>query len=265
MLSRMVGYAPLRGGLAAGCAWAAVHLLAAAALAANPITGVVETGGDNEPTDTVTAKWTGVTYVGGVANEPVPGLLAGDSYTVGTFGNLAPAMVDRNHRYINASDTVPIPSYLIGGGYIMSGNDNRDNASYKLDVTINSPSFVYMLIDNRLSDGDGNTPPTFGAANMQWIVDQGWAGVMTGANRNGDVNLPDEVGLDEGADGTINNWYSVYTKTYPAGTFSLLQADNAGRNMYGVVVQQVPEPSTLVLLGVAGLGWAGRMVRRRAR
>jgi hypothetical protein len=80
-------------------------------LATPLITSVVETGGDNEGTDTVPAKWTGVTYVGGIADEPVIGLPAGSSYTVGLFGNHAPTFVDRNHRYTNASATVLIPSY----------------------------------------------------------------------------------------------------------------------------------------------------------
>src|SRR5262245_2394302 len=78
-----------------------ILLLAPTAGAFPIITNVVETGGDNEATDTVPAKWTGVTWVGGIANEPVPGLAAGASYTAGLFGNHAPAMVDRNHRYTN--------------------------------------------------------------------------------------------------------------------------------------------------------------------
>ena len=37
----------------------------------------------------------------------------------------------------------------------MSGNDNRDNASYRLDVTVDTPSTAYMLIDNRLGGEHG--------------------------------------------------------------------------------------------------------------
>jgi hypothetical protein len=118
------------------------------------VVNVVETGGDNEATDTITAKWTGQTWPVSVANEPVPGATVGSMYTTGVFGHHAPSMVDRNHRY---SDDItlgtPIPAYLMGAEYIMSGNDNRDNANYRLDVTIAAPSTVYMLIDNRLSDG----------------------------------------------------------------------------------------------------------------
>ena len=72
--------------------------------------------------------------------------MIGNNYTVGLFGNSAPAFVDRNHRYSNhsvdpAADPpgYTVPAYLIGGEYIMSGNDNRDNATYRLDVTITRP------------------------------------------------------------------------------------------------------------------------------
>ncbi|MCI0746500.1 MAG: Ig-like domain-containing protein [Verrucomicrobia subdivision 3 bacterium] len=212
------------------------------------ITTVVETGGDNEtnamgiPTDTVTAKWTGITFVNNVANEPIPGTAATAPFTVGVFGNGAPSYVDRNHRYTNA---VPagLPAYLIGQDYIMSGNDNRDNTNYVLDVTVRVPVNAYLLVDNRLGDPNSSNadPPSFGPTKMQWVLDQGWAAVMTGANRSNNVSVPDEVGIDEGADGTINQWFSVYTKSFPAGTFQLRQADNAGQNMYGVVIAAVPD------------------------
>lgn len=229
---------------------------------AGVIGNVVETGGDNEATDTVTAKWTGQTWNVTVANEPLPGLTVGQPYTAGFFYSGAPAFVDRSHVYVD--DTVnglAIPGYLLGGEYILSGNDNRDNASYRLDLTLNSPATVYMLIDNRLSDANNANPPTFDATHMQWIIDQGWTATANGLNRFTDPAVPDEVGFDEGSDGTVNQWYSVYQKSFDAGTASLLQADNAGQNMYGVVV--VPEPTTLVLLGLGGFGLFA--ARRRAK
>ncbi len=119
-----------------------------------------------------------------------------------------------------------------------------------------------MLIDNRLPDGDNTTPPGLGPTSMQWIIDDGWAAVTTGTNRAGDMALPDEVGIDEGADGSINQWYSIYAKDFSAGTFSLFQADNAGRNMYGVVV--VPEPTSATILASAALLMIGQFRRRRA-
>ena len=218
---------------------------------ADVIVNVVETGGDNEATDTITAKWTGQTFPISVANEPVPGAVVGQSYTVGYFGSHSPSFVDRNHRYTNA---VPasIPSYLAGGQYIMSGNDNRDNGGYLLDVTISQNADVYLLIDNRLGDTNTANPPTFDATHMQWVVNEGWAPVGTGANRAGNPGLPDEVGIDEGADGTINQYYSIYTKRFPAGTFQLKQADNGGQNMYGAVV--VPSGLTTAHVGRNRIG-----------
>ncbi len=246
-----------------GLAVVAVLVLCMGPAWAQNITNVVETGGDGEETDTIVAQWTGQTFTNGVADEPISGTGADEPYTVGLFVDLAPAFVDRNHAYTNASDTVSIPSYLLDGEYIMSGNDNRDNADYKLDVTVANPSRAYMLIDNRLPDGENSTPPQLGENAMQWILDDGWTAVMTGTNRNSDMMLPDEVGIDEGADGSINQWYSIYSKDVPAGTFSLFQADNAGRNMYGAVVQVVPEPSSILLLGSAGLVLLSARRRRR--
>ncbi len=230
----------------------ALWALCPALLSAAVVSNVVETGGDNEPTDTIVAKWTGQTWNVTVANEPVPGAVVGNPYTAGPFGHAAPTFVDRNHRYYDdVPNNLPIPAYLVGAEYIMSGNDNRDNAGYMLDVTVTAPVRTYMLIDNRLSDGNNANPPTFDATHMQWIVDQQWAPSLNGLNRLQDPLRPDEVAIDEGADGSINQWYSVYYKDFGAGTFRLLQADNAGRNMYGAVI--VPEPSTLVMLGSVAL------------
>ena len=226
------------------------------------IGNVVETGGDNEATDTIVAKWTGQTWPVTVAGEPVLGLVVGDLYTAGTFGSTAPTFVDRAHRYLDdPANSLPVPAYLVGAEYIMSGNDNRDNASYRLDVTLTSPATVFMLIDNRLSDGNNATPPTFDATHMQWILDQGWTATANGLNRFANPAVPDEVALDEGGDGTINQWYSVYAKSFPAGTCSLYQADNAGQNMYGGVV--VPEPSAVALLAMGGFGLAVALRRRQ--
>ncbi len=223
---------------------AVASLLAQGAGAAPIVTSVVETGGDNEATDTIVAKWTGVTFPVSIVNEPFPGAVVGGSYVVGTFGNHAPCFVDRNHRFTNASDTVVIPNYLVGHEYIMSGNDSRDNNGqfvtnlYLLNITVDRAVDAYMLIDNRLGDPNSPNidPPSFGPTKMQWILDDGWLPSRTGANRTRDISLPDEIAIDEGADGTLNQWYSIYTKSFPAGTFQVKQADNAGQNMYGLVI-----------------------------
>ena len=228
-----------------------VCLCAVSSLTAAPlILEVVETGGDNEATDTIVAQWTGQTFVNGIANEPLPNTAADAPFTVGLFQEAAPTFVDRNHRYTHATETVLIPSYLLGAEYIMSGNDNRDNNTYQLDITVSKACVVYMLVDNRMPDDKANTSaPVFGTtrdSNMGWLPLDGFTGVYSGINRDGSLDRPDEIGIDEGADGAgpglgVNQWYSIYAKQFPAGTLSIYQANNPGRNMYGVVVAPVPD------------------------
>lgn len=239
--------------------------MAPAAWALPIITNVAESGGDNEATDTIPAKWTGVTFPVSVNNEPRPGLTIGQTYAVGLFGDEVPAFVDRNHEWTAATPTIPIPKYLVGGEYIMSGNDNRDNAEYLLDVTISKKAFVYMLIDDRLGDASNANPPNFpdwtatrtGApgADMAWIIEDGWQPMKTGANRHGNPDWPDHIGMDEGADGAgsgqgVNQWSSIYMKVFEAGTFQIKAPNNNGQNMYGAVV--VPYPEKPIVTGSRG-------------
>lgn len=239
---------PLTAALALTC-------LCATTLGLPLITSVVETGGDNEATDTITARMTGETWTVSVANEPVTGKVIGDPYLVPLFGEDVPCYVDRNHQWNGATLDQPIPDYLVGGEYIMSGNDNRDNAGYRLDVTVSDAAIVYVLIDNRYPGGKDNaTPPNYDegvdpagwTTSLAWLGTEGFQPVLNGLNRALDPSFPDEIGVDEGGNGTgpggdIQQWSSVYSKILSGpGTFSVFQADNAGNNMYGVVVKRLP-------------------------
>jgi hypothetical protein len=206
------------------------------------IVSVVETSGDDSVN--APAQFSGQTFT-----HPNLGPL-----TLGTFQEDAPAYRDRFHQWNGASATLPLPSYLLGGEYIMSLQENRDNNPFQLDVTLSEPGLVYLLVDNRLFDANNANPPDFSAGNMSWLLANGWAPVQSGLNRTGDPNLPDEVGVDEAGDGVgpgaaLNQWSSVYLKRVDESTFTLFQADNAGQNMYGVVVRPVtsggPRPRLL--------------------
>jgi hypothetical protein len=168
--------------------------------------------------------------------------------------------VDRNHQWNGATTSIPIPPYLLGGEYIMSGNDNRDNGEYRLEITISEESFVYMLVDDRLGETQNGNPPNYpdwmgdrsgdGLPDMAWLAEQGWEPVKSGLNRHANPDWPDHVGADEGGDGVgpgagINQWSSIYVKRIPAGTFSIFAPDNTGQNMYGVVVKAVPRNPTV--------------------
>jgi hypothetical protein len=204
------------------------------------------------------------------------------------FGEDAFSFRDRTHQYNGArftsagvltntnppvagDVTIGLPSYLIGGEYISTLNGNRDNAAYKMHVTVNQPARVYLLLDNRIGEnptraGDG---PTLGNGIMDWVLADGFSIVNTGISPNGqpDFGAIDEGGtitdfsvrsttpanLGTGPGNLINNYWAVYTRDVPAGTFTLQQQNSGGINMYGVVVTAVPEPGVFGLLAGAGL------------
>jgi hypothetical protein len=194
------------------------------------IVSVVETGGDDSVN--APAQFTGQTF-----DHPNLGVIR-----LGTFQEDAPSYRNRLHQWNGASATLPLPDYLVGGEYIMILQENRDNNPYQLDVEISEPAFVYLLVDNRLSDANNANPPDFSAGSMAWLLADGWTPVLNRLNRGNDPAVPDEVGVDEGGDGVgpgvaLNQWSSVYVKKVEENTFSLLQPDNGGQNMYGVVIR----------------------------
>lgn len=230
---------------------------------AQQISNVTDANGDaGKP-----IEWTGQTF--SVAGSWT-------NYTVGTFTDHAPAYVDRAHVWrttpMLGSGSWSIPSYLQGVSYIMTANDNRDNTNYSVSLTLSQPAYVYLLIDNRGGGNDNNSanPPSLdsstnsmGLGFMTWVLDAGFQPRISGVNRYGtaqspNFTVPDEIGIDEGNNGTIDNYNSVYFRRFGAGTLTLGEMSMAGRNMYGIAVTAVPEPSTLALVSGALALWAFR-------
>lgn len=206
--------------------------------------------------------------------------------------------VDRTHRYApvwfdangtlttntNASVSVNrkgLPPYLLGGEYVSTLNSNRDNGSFQLNATLAVDVSAYLLIDNRVGDNVNTDPPllgTGGNTNMGWVAANGWQQYDSGysPNKPDGTRQPDYVGIDEGAtitdfnaratnttnlDGNPQNYYTVYTKNFTAGSTITLGAQNdstgaTSRNMYSlVVVPYVPcrltvSPAATVVTGV---------------
>ncbi|NIP51752.1 MAG: hypothetical protein GWN61_21340, partial [candidate division Zixibacteria bacterium] len=133
--------------------------------------------------------------------------------------------VDRTHQY-NA-----VPTTLLGAEYVMVSNSDKTQADYSLDVTLSQDARLLLFLDNRLGygsipGGDPNLNPDLWAAGMGWVYDMGF--MDTGMN----------IGIDEGGDGEIDQWVSVYFKNVSAGTITLRAQNDftkpADRNMYGV-------------------------------
>ena len=206
------------------------------------------------------------------------------------FGEESFAYVNRTHEITSArtdpttgllttaatGNLVGFPSYLIGLQYVANANDNRSAGtagtfnSYTVTYTVDSPSVAYLLLDNRIDGPNGNvlkantTDPIIGG-DLSWVTSDGWSRVNTGIMPNGQA---DYIGIDEGATVAtpdlrthhdpgpgqgLNNFFSIYTKNVPAGTFQTYRDAGNGGNMYVVAVAAVPEPSTFVFLGL-GVG-----------
>lgn len=200
------------------CALALLALVGQTARGGTIISAVSETNGEPEG-----ISFTGQTYGGSV---------------VPTFDEDVLSYTDRTHEW-NGITTAGLPLYLVGGDYVMTANDARDNNSYTLDVTLAQPAYLYLFRDNR----DMGSIPA-------WYTD----GVGIDLTDTGH-----DVGNDNNGDGTgagngINDQMSVFVATdtttgntlLAAGTYQLLESRTAGHGMYGVVAstEEPADPPT---------------------
>jgi hypothetical protein len=162
------------------------------------------------------------------------------------------AFTDRTHILVQ------IPQSLAGADLVQVSNNDRSSVPYQLDVTMGQLGLLYIGLDNRVTDGDNTTEPT----PMSWMLDPGMTGLPVPFTNTGY-----NIGIDESADGTVNQQFSLFVAFAPAGTYSLFEQNNGtGRNNYIVFASKnlvsIPEPST-VMLSIAGLGLLA--IRRRRR
>ena len=79
--------------------------------------------------------------------------------------------VDRIYEW-NGIDESGIPAYLVGGDYVKTFNDDKVTSHLQIDVALDEPATIYLLVDDRLKQ-------------TEWLTDQF-------------VDTGDDIGVDEG-------------------------------------------------------------------
>ncbi len=129
----------------------------------------------------------------------------------------AVCFVDRTHIYKE------VPESLIGAEYIMLANDNKNMGTYELDITLSQSATLYVFVDNRMGGAAGglNVDPII--TGMPWLTDMGF------------VDTGEDIGIDESADGDIDQYFSVFALEVKAGTVTIGgNTQGHGGNMLGV-------------------------------
>jgi concanavalin A-like lectin/glucanase superfamily protein len=129
----------------------------------------------------------------------------------------AVCFVDRTHAYAD------VPESLIGAEYIILANDNKNMGDYELDITLSQNATVYVFVDNRMGGAAGGLDGVPNIDGMTWLGDMGF--VDTGI----------DIGIDESADGSIDQYFSVFALDVKAGiTTTGGNTEGHGGNMLGV-------------------------------
>ena len=149
----------------------------------------------------------------GNSTQPPPEI-AGDP-----LGEDVLTFVDRTHQYNE------VPESLLGAQYVMTSNSDKTTTEYTLSVSIAQDATLYLILDNRIGDTPGglDVDPVL-PAQMSWVTDLGFT----------DTGL--DIGIDEGGDGDIDQYSSVFELSVNGGDVLDLgvQDDSGSRNNYGV-------------------------------
>jgi len=128
--------------------------------------------------------------------------------------------VDRVHIYKE------VPALVLGAEYIMLANDNKNQATYELDVTVSRDATIYVFVDNRMGGAAGGKGVTPIITGMPWLTSLGF------------VDTGEDMGIDESADGSINQYYSIFALDVKRGTITLGGCTSGfGGNMLGVAAK----------------------------
>ncbi|HUT46299.1 MAG TPA: LamG domain-containing protein [Sedimentisphaerales bacterium] len=127
------------------------------------------------------------------------------------------SFVDRTHVYVD------IPEFILGAQYIKLANDNKNLSTYELDLTFGMNATLYVFVDNRMGGAAGGLGVAPNIDGMGWLTDMGF------------VDTGEDIGIDENADGSINQYYSIFSLVVSVGTVTIYgNTEGHGGNMLGV-------------------------------
>ncbi len=173
----------------------------------------------------------GQVITGVTSSGPIPPQIAPEPLADGVR-----AYVNRVHLFRN------IPAGLVGAQYVQISNDGKNFPQFELRVTIGQPGTLYLILDNRVGTNlrDPTISPDLIAAGMTWVPIMGFT----------DTGM--KMALDEGANGSIDNYFSVYSLPVTPGEvvlktqYDLSTGGPYDRNMYTVAAAAVHKASNPV-------------------
>jgi len=143
------------------------------------------------------------------------------------LGEDAVVFVDRTHQYNE------VPEFLVGAEYIMLANDNKNMSAYEVDITLAKSAILYVFVDNRMGGAAGGLGVDPIITGMPWLTDMGF------------VDTGEDIGIDESADGDIDQYSSIFALEVKAGVVTIGGCtEGHGGNMLGVAVLPAPTSET---------------------
>jgi hypothetical protein len=138
----------------------------------------------------------------------------------GGLVNEALTHVDRTFVFADVND-------LAGIDVVRTAVDDKANSALQMDVTVDKPGTLFLLIDNRVGDNIATNPPTIGGTVMNWVLTSGF--VQTGYS----------VGVLNPADSSTV-YMTAYAKEIAApGTISLYE-QNDGTSRITYLIAAIP-------------------------
>lgn len=137
--------------------------------------------------------------------------------------------VDRLHEW-NGETAAGMPSYLLGGDYVKTFNDDKLMDEYKVDVELTQPAILYVLLDMRVD------PP-------KWLTDSfSDTGDRIGIDETHHHRPGPEATSEVGPGNSIDRTHSIWKLVVPEGGTVVLGPNGKApsntpwhNNMYGLV------------------------------